>query len=30
MHKEEYCSFCWRTKKEVLLLVEGKDGFICD
>lgn len=30
MQKEEYCSFCWRTKKEVLLLVEGKDGFICD
>jgi ATP-dependent Clp protease ATP-binding subunit ClpX len=30
MHKEEYCSFCWRTKKDVLLLVEGKDGFICD
>ena len=30
MNKEEYCSFCWRTKKEVLLLVEGKDGFICD
>ena len=30
MKKEEYCSFCWRSKKEVLLLVEGKDGFICD
>lgn len=30
MQKEEYCSFCWRTKKDVLLLVEGKDGFICD
>jgi len=29
-HKEEYCSFCWRAKKDVLLLVEGKDGFICD
>jgi len=30
IHKEEYCSFCWRAKKDVLLLVEGKDGFICD
>lgn len=30
MKKEEYCSFCWRNKKEVLLLVEGKDSFICD
>jgi ATP-dependent Clp protease ATP-binding subunit ClpX len=30
IHKEEYCSFCWRSKKDVLLLVEGKDGFICD
>ncbi|MDQ3071694.1 MAG: ATP-dependent Clp protease ATP-binding subunit ClpX [Bacteroidota bacterium] len=30
MVKEEYCSFCWRTKKDVMLLVEGKDGFICD
>jgi ATP-dependent Clp protease ATP-binding subunit ClpX len=30
MRKDEYCSFCWRSKKEVLLLVEGKDGFICD
>jgi ATP-dependent Clp protease ATP-binding subunit ClpX len=30
MRKEEYCSFCWRNKKEVLLLVEGKDGYICD
>lgn len=30
MRKEEYCSFCWRNKKEVLLLVEGKDSFICD
>ncbi|MDZ4839151.1 MAG: ATP-dependent Clp protease ATP-binding subunit ClpX [Bacteroidota bacterium] len=30
VQKEEYCSFCWRTKKEALLLVEGKDGFICD
>ncbi len=30
MRKEEYCSFCWRNKKEVVLLVEGKDGFICD
>ena len=29
-HKDEYCSFCWRAKKDVLLLVEGKDGFICD
>ncbi|MCX6352694.1 MAG: ATP-dependent Clp protease ATP-binding subunit ClpX, partial [Bacteroidetes bacterium] len=30
MRKEEYCSFCWRNKKEVMLLVEGKDGYICD
>ncbi len=30
MRKDEYCSFCWRNKKEVLLLVEGKDGYICD
>lgn len=29
-HKEEFCSFCWRPKKDVVLLVEGKDGFICD
>jgi ATP-dependent Clp protease ATP-binding subunit ClpX len=29
-HKDEYCSFCWRAKKDVLLLVEGKEGFICD
>ncbi len=29
-HKEEFCSFCWRAKKDVVLLVEGKDGFICD
>jgi len=29
-HKEEFCSFCWRAKKDVILLVEGKDGFICD
>ncbi len=30
MRKDEYCSFCWRSKKDALLLVEGKDGYICD
>lgn len=26
----EYCSFCWRNKEEVNLLIEGKEGYICD
>ncbi len=30
MKKGEYCSFCWRSKNDVLLLIEGKEGFICD
>ncbi|MGB0432285.1 MAG: ATP-dependent Clp protease ATP-binding subunit ClpX [Bacteroidia bacterium] len=30
MVKNEYCSFCWRNKEEVTLLIEGKEGYICD
>jgi ATP-dependent Clp protease ATP-binding subunit ClpX len=30
MVKNEYCSFCWRNKDEVTLLIEGKEGYICD
>lgn len=30
MAKNEYCSFCWRNKDEVALLIEGKEGYICD
>ncbi|MEX0968651.1 MAG: ATP-dependent Clp protease ATP-binding subunit ClpX [Bacteroidia bacterium] len=30
MKKDKYCSFCWRNKEEVYLLIEGKEGFICD
>lgn len=30
MSKGEYCSFCWRNKEEVGLLIEGKEGYICD
>ncbi|MFY0674739.1 MAG: ATP-dependent Clp protease ATP-binding subunit ClpX [Bacteroidia bacterium] len=30
MVKNEYCSFCWRNKDEVALLIEGKEGYICD
>lgn len=30
MRKGEYCSFCWRSKDEVSLLIEGKEGYICD
>lgn len=30
MAKNEYCSFCWRNKEEVALLIEGKEGYICD
>ena len=30
MAKNEYCSFCWRNKEEVTLLIEGKEGYICD
>ena len=30
MKKGEYCSFCWRSKNDVLILIEGKEGFICD
>lgn len=30
MAKGEYCSFCWRNKDEVTLLIEGKEGYICD
>lgn len=26
----EYCSFCWRNKDEVSLLIEGKEGYICN
>lgn len=28
--KNEYCSFCWRNKEDVSLLIEGKEGYICD
>jgi ATP-dependent Clp protease ATP-binding subunit ClpX len=30
MVKNDYCSFCWRNKDEVALLIEGKEGYICD
>ncbi|MBI1183081.1 ATP-dependent Clp protease ATP-binding subunit ClpX [bacterium] len=30
MAKNDYCSFCWRNKDEVSLLIEGKEGYICD
>jgi ATP-dependent Clp protease ATP-binding subunit ClpX len=30
MPKNDYCSFCWRNKDEVSLLIEGKEGYICD
>jgi ATP-dependent Clp protease ATP-binding subunit ClpX len=30
MKRGDYCSFCWRNKEDVLLLIEGKEGFICD
>lgn len=30
MKQDRYCSFCWRTKDEAYLLIEGKEGFICD
>lgn len=30
MKSGNYCSFCWRSRDEVELLIEGKDGYICD
>lgn len=30
MKKGDYCSFCWRGKDEVRLLIEGKEAFVCD
>mgnify|MGYP006420825767 CR=1 FL=1 len=30
MKSGNYCSFCWRSRDEVELLVEGKDGYICN
>ncbi|MCB0737068.1 MAG: ATP-dependent Clp protease ATP-binding subunit ClpX [Bacteroidetes bacterium] len=30
MSNTEYCAFCWRNKDEVNLLIEGKEGYICD
>lgn len=30
MKKGEYCSFCWRSKNDTLMLIEGKEAYICD
>lgn len=30
MSRNKYCSFCWRSREDVTILIEGKEGFICD